>query len=254
MGSVQKFVHGAVCNQIRHCKREIQNDRNKDIDNSRTHLNYSLSPRRLGGEYRYYLKRKQQLYCYGRKDLKTMCGWIITLPKEINDVEQEKAFFQQTYNFLEKRYGAENVIQAVVHYDEGKMEKVMDRWGRSVVNEDGSQKYRLVLGRPHLHFNFIPVVKDRNPKHVQEEKICANDLLTKLELQHFHTDLQKYLNEHGIAGKVITGITKKNGRNYTVEELKKKYEMQKELERLRVIEKKYNEEHQYQMSHERGRW
>lgn len=68
------------------------------------------------------------------------------------------------------RYGQENVVQAIVHDDEG--------------------------GQPHLHFCFIPVEEDL--KHEQGYKICANDVLDRRELRNFHPDLQRYLNEHGL--------------------------------------------------------
>lgn len=247
MASVEKFTHGAVVNQLRHCKREIQQDSNKDIDPSRTHLNYSLTPDRNMTEIEYYRKRKAELYCYGRADVKTMAGWIVTAPKELQTREEEKAFFESTYSFLEARYKRENVISAEVHYDEGKMEKVKDRWGEYVRNEDGTIKTELVLGRPHLHFNFIPVAADTKAKHIEAgytEKICANEVLTPIELQHFHTDLAKHLRQNGIKGKVLNGSTKAQGRNYTVEEMKERYETQKELKRLREIERKYNMEHE----------
>ena len=41
MASVQKFTDSAVTNQLRHNAREIVNNSNKDIDKTRTHLNYS---------------------------------------------------------------------------------------------------------------------------------------------------------------------------------------------------------------------
>lgn len=250
MASSEKFTDGAVCNQIRHCNREIENDRNKDIDPNRTHLNYSLTPKRDMTEFEYYKHRKSELYCYNRADVKTMVGWIVTAPKELKTKEEEKAFFESTYKFLENRYGKENVISATVHYDEGKMEKVKNRWGEYEKNENGEIKTELVLGRPHLHFNFIPVSKDNNPKHIQEEKICCNDVMTKIELQHFHTDLSKATN----CPYVLNGSTKAQGRNYTVAEMKERYEINKELERLREIERKYKIEHN--MEHERkiGRW
>lgn len=53
MASIEKFTDSAVVNQIRHCNRLIQNDRNKDIDPSRSHMNYSLTPERGMGEYEY---------------------------------------------------------------------------------------------------------------------------------------------------------------------------------------------------------
>lgn len=245
MASVKKFTDKAVLNQIRHCNRTIEKDSNKDIDKSRTHLNYSLTPTRNVSDFDYYKQRKSELYCYGRADVKTMCGWIVTAPKELKP-EEEKKFFEDTYNFLENRYGKENVISATVHYDEGKVEKVKNKWGEYEKDENGEIKTKLVLGRPHLHFDFIPVVKDNNPKHLQTEKICCNDRLNKIELQHFHSDLAKATN----CPYVMNGSTKAQGRNYTVEEMKERYEIGKELERLREFERKYNMEH----TQERSRW
>lgn len=252
MASVDKFTHGAVANQLRHCKRQIKKDNNKDIDSNRTHLNFCLTPQRNMSEFDYYKKRKEELYCYGRADVKTMAGWIVTAPQELTTRDEEILFFKRVYHFLENRYGKENVISATVHYDEGKMEKCKDRWGEYIKDEKGEIKRKLAMGRPHLHFNFIPVVEDKNPKHIQSEKICANERLNRVELRKFHKDLQQYLKDNGMEVKVITGKTKVQGRNYTVEELKEKYETQKEIERLREIERKYNREHQ--RTYERGRW
>lgn len=239
MASVEKFTESAVVNQIRHCNRTIKNNSNHDIDARRSHLNYSLTPERKVSDYEYYQQRKQELYCYNRKDVKTMCGWIITAPKELKNLEEEKIFFKKAYKFLENRYGKENVISSTVHYDEGKTSKIKDRWGDYLKDESGNIKTELVLGRPHLHFCFIPVVADKNPKHIQTEKICCNDVLNKKELQQFHSDLSKATN----CPYVMNGRTKSQGRNYTVEEMKEQYEMKKELERLREIERRYNLEH-----------
>lgn len=243
MASIEKFTDSAVVNQIRHCNRLIHNDRNKDIDPERSHMNYSLTPERDIGEYEYYRKRKNELYCYRRADVKTMAGWIVTAPQELETEEQIREFFEQTAKFLQARYGKENTISITCHFDEGKTEKVKDRWGAYVKDEKGNVKKKLVLGRPHLHFLFIPVSKDL--KHKQGQKICANDVLNKKDFQHFHSDLRKYLKDRHCPGAdgVITGKTKAQGRNYTVEELKERYEMEKELERLRKIEYEFNHQH-----------
>lgn len=237
MASVQKFTNSAVTNQLRHNAREIINNSNSDIDKTRTHLNYSLTPERSISPQEYYKIRKKELYVYGRSDVKTMAGWIVTTPKELNTSEDQRAFFLSTYKFLENRYGKENVIQAVVHYDEGKKEKAVDRWGKVLTDDTGKPIYKIAVGRPHLHFDFIPVVADINPKHHQSEKICANDVLTRLELQSFHSDLQKHLQNDGLNCSVITGITKSNGRNYTVKELKASYEAQRELQHIHEYER-----------------
>ena len=179
-------------------------------------MNYDLTPEREGlRPFEYYKKRLSELYCYHRSDVKTLAGWVVTLPSEVGvSTTEEQQFFRATFDFLADRYGRENVIQAVVHHDEG----VRDASGQ------------LRAGRPHLHFCFIPVVADNNPRHVQSEKVCANDLLTKRELSQAQRDLQAYLTENGIEGRIITGGT---GQNRTVEQLKEVTRLELEVERLR---------------------
>lgn len=177
----------------------------------------------------------------------------------MTEPEKQNAFFKAVYTFLENRYGKKNVIQAWVHYDEGKREKVInEKTGGYVYESDGSIKTRLVVGQPHLHFCWIPVVKIDHSKTNRKgsksgkifsyhermsnfsEKICAKEVLTKTELKKFHTDLDKYLKANGIEGEVINGATK--GRGYTVEQLKERYEMQEriqELERELEVERAY---------------
>ena len=81
-------------------------------------------------------------------------------------------------------------LQAIVHNDEG--------------------------GQPHMHFLFIPATSDQ--KH-GGEKICANDVLNKTELRNFHPALQKWLIDHDVQANILTGITKAQGGNRTVQEL-----------------------------------
>ena len=154
MASVEKFSAGAVRNQLRHNRREIEHSGNPDIDPSRQGQDYVLSPDRDMTEYDYFLHRKSELYCYNRDDVKVMAGWIVTAPQDLDPACYDD-FFSASYDFMANRYGEENVVQAIVHDDEG--------------------------GQPHLHFCFVPVVED--PKHEQGYKICANDVLDRRELQ-----------------------------------------------------------------------
>ena len=190
MASVKKFTESAVVNQLRHIERTIAHPENMDIEKDRTVQNYSLLPQREISSYEYYRQRKSELYCYNRADVKVMAGWIVTAPKDLPMSEMEK-FFNVTYEFLSERYGEKNCVQAVVHNDEG--------------------------GQPHIHFLFIPAAADK--KH-GGEKICANDVLNKAELRNFHSALQKYLLDHGVQANILTWITKTQGGNRTVRELK----------------------------------
>ena len=190
MASVKKFTESAVVNQLRHIERTIAHPENMDIEKDRTVQNYSLLPQREISSYEYYRQRKSELYCYNRADVKVMAGWIVTAPKDLPMSEMEK-FFNVTYEFLSERYGEKNCVQAVVHNDEG--------------------------GQPHMHFLFIPATSDQ--KH-GGEKICANDVLNKTELRNFHPALQKWLIDHDVQANILTGITKAQGGNRTVQELK----------------------------------
>lgn len=202
MASVKKFSMGAVRNQLRHNEREIAKSSNPDIDPERQCYDYKLSPDRGMTDYDYFLQRKSELYCYGREDVKVMAGWIVTAPQDLAE-EREHQFFETVYDFLSERYGEENVVQAIVHDDEG--------------------------GQPHLHFCFIPTVED--PKHEQGYKICAHEVLTRRELRNLHPDMQRYLDEHGLDdARVMTGITREQGGNRTVAELKAAREIERRLE------------------------
>ena len=63
------------------------------------------------------------------------------LPEEIAEApyEQQSAFFEATTNFLNDRYGQENAVAAVVHYDET---------------------------TPHLRYAFFPVVYIYRPSQI----------------------------------------------------------------------------------------
>lgn len=206
MASSAKFTAKAVVNQLRHIERQIKNPSNKDIDLDKVHMDYYLSPQRDISSYSYYKQRLAELYVYNRADVIHMVGWVITAPQDLPKSEED-IFFAECYRFLEQRYGDKNVVSAVVHKDE--------------------------VGQSHLHFCFIPAVPD--PKR-GGEKLCVNEVLTPREMSNFHPALQKHLKDNGIDAKVMTGVTKAQGGNRTVHQMKQ--------EREKV----------YQQNHERGRW
>lgn len=209
MASVEKFTDHAVVNQLRHIERTIANPSNEDIDPTRENQNYSLAPDRDMSSYDYFKQRKAALYCYNRDDVKVMAGWIVTAPRDL-PADQHRAFFESTHNFLIERYGEANCIQSIVHNDES--------------------------GQPHLHFCFIPTSTDT--KHPQGEKICANDVINPKELRNFHPDLQKHLKADGINANIQSGITKAQGGNRSVWDMKQERRQQFE----------------HDITIERGRW
>ncbi len=186
MAQFKKFTQSEVYNELQHNARNIHA--------SHTLLNYNLAPHRNLSDYQYFTQRKSELHCINRTDIKVLVAWIINAPKDLSPSDEAK-FFQLTYQFLEDRYGVENVIQAYVHYKD-----------QTIDCEENPEE--IIIERPHLHFCFIPVVTDANPNHPQSEKICANDVLG-LDMYHFHPDLQRYLNEHGISASIMTGSSQR---------------------------------------------
>ena len=218
MASVQKFTAKAVPWEIKHNERTIANPSNKDIDTSKTHLNYSLMPQQKISSYELFKKRKSQLSCYNRADVKVLAGWVVTAPQDLS-AEKHRIFFQSVHDFLTNRYGLENTVQSVVHNDES--------------------------GQPHLHFLFIPATADKKNGGF---KICANEVITRQELRSFHPDLQNYLKSVGINTTVQSGITKAQGGNKSVRTLKIERNIKHEQEQRRIIinNKSYD--------NNRGRW
>ena len=224
MASLEKYTSGQVLFEMRHNTREHDKPpRNVDIDASRTPLNFSLAPVDRGGAQpnggkaakaarTYHRARLKEVYHYNRDDVITACQWVVTKPKDLPPDETD-AFWRETVAFLNYTYGAENCIQCVVHYDEG-------------LRMNGQH----IAGEPHLHYMFLPVL--RNKKYLQPDKrgiisrarsfkykICADELITKKHLREFHPKYQKWLNNHGIHCTVHSGVT--GGQNRTVDELKR---------------------------------
>ena len=185
---------------------------------------------------------------YGRgsqreKDAITGCGWIVTLPSELyGNPEKEKAFFRGVFNFISDRYGRENIINNSIHYDEGGLPHIhvifspitkldhdmvqykTKRTKQAVKLESGRWEYKYIHvnknGRPVDENNPETWVKLNNYARISDyydEKVDCNSVLNPIELRNFHPDLQKYLTENGIEGKVVTGTT---GTSFAVKELK----------------------------------
>ena len=78
---------------------------------------------------------------------------------------------------------------------------------------------------PHLHFLAIPVVKTE-----KEEKICMCMVINRAVLRNFHPALQAYLKEKfkydEITPNVMSGITKLQGGNRSVLEMKRARELE----------------------------
>lgn len=196
MAHVSKYNRGSVGQLLKHYNRENYKNRNygnDNIDKAKTHMNYNLAPERSISDYEFIKQRTKEVKCLKRKDVNIMADWIITIPKDFleNYPDKQEQFFKETYNFLEQKYGRENVISAFVHLDET---------------------------TPHLHFAFVPVVKDKKKGHL---KVSAKECITRSELKQFHPQLQEHLESRlKVPVNVLNEETREG--NKAIEELKRK--------------------------------
>ena len=175
MASASKYKSGAVGNMLAHYDRRTGEDKkrgNEKIDPTRTHLNYDLhtgqkADEERSGETQYQRLEKRLSEVkhrdFSKYDDNRFCDWIVTLPENVTEDKADE-FFRHVYDFMCDRYGKENVISAWVHKDET---------------------------TPHMHFAFVPVVKNEDGS----ERLCAKEVISRTELNRFHPELMKYVEE-----------------------------------------------------------
>ena len=108
----------------RHNERKNSHYSNKDIDKSRTHLNYHLKEPMQSYEKEFERIRKEHDLKGQIKEVSNIaCEYIITSGKEFFEQigeEETKRYFKTAYDFVceYKDLGEENILSAVVHIDE----------------------------------------------------------------------------------------------------------------------------------------
>lgn len=214
MAHMMKHTKASCGHMFAHFDRKAEHISNENLDRTRTHLNYNLATHQQMDQGEFVRQRCSEVRCQNRKDVNVMVSWVVTAPKDLPEAEH-KAFFQASYDFLQKRYGWENVVSAYVHMDEV---------------------------TPHMHFAFVPVVRavtqNRKNPDISTEiyKVSAKECVNRHDLQSFHTDLQKYVErELGHKVSVLNEATKEGNRS--IDELKR----QSATERLQEATEKASE-------------
>lgn len=233
MAANKKFSKDEVVQQLRHVQREIQYPKNRDIDKERSYLNYSLTPRRGMSPKDYLKKRLKEIHVTNRKDRVILSGWIVTKPREL-DEKDERAFFEACFEFMAGRYGGKNVISAEVHKDESgepHLHFLFTPVTSYTENENLVKVIKLMKEHPELNnteagailgVSRKTVARYRNctEEDIKTEKLNAKEVISKNDLITFHGDLQNFLNKKGINANVNSGVTKAQGGNMTVDQLK----------------------------------
>lgn len=187
MANYKKFTKASVGHILAHFDRTAEHP-TENIDCNRTHFNYNLAPKK-GKLIDILNQRLSEVKVQNRKDVNVLCSWVVTMPKNLPE-DKEEEFFRKSYGFLEEKYGKDNVVSAFVHKDEV---------------------------TPHIHFAFVPVVKDQRNDRL---KVSAKECVTRLDLQTFHVELQNHLErELGCEVEILNEATREG--NQSIAELKR---------------------------------
>lgn len=197
----EKLTRAEINGKGTHNDRKAKNHTNKDIDPTRTHLNYYIKKNKLTytKEFDKYMK-ENNLQSHLRSNSIIMCQMEFTSDQAFFDKigeKETKRYFNECYKFIcnYKSLGEKNIISAVVHLDEGS---------------------------PHMHLMFVPVVHTKDKDGNNIDKICSRDFwkgrdsYRKLQDAYFnHVKSKGFDLERGMF------VEDTNRKHYTVEEYKK---------------------------------
>ncbi len=150
----EKLTRAQAMGAYKHNERKTRNHSNKNIDSSKTELNYYLKKNELSYIKEFdKIKEKYDLKGQIRSNSIIMCEMIFTSDKEFFDtigMDETKRYFEESYKFIfnYKNLGEKNIISAVVHFDET---------------------------TPHMHLIYIPVIHAKDKDGHEIDKVCCRD-------------------------------------------------------------------------------
>lgn len=164
---MQKMKAGNLGGAHKHNERIFNNHSNKDIDTSRSHLNYELTDRDRSVSYekqiKGYIEENKTSHRATRADAVLCDEWIITSDSrffERLDEQETRRFFETAMDFFEERYGEENIAYASVHLDES---------------------------TPHMHMGIVPM---------RDGKLSSKAMFTREELKAIQNELPRHMQWH----------------------------------------------------------
>lgn len=150
----EKLTRAEINGKCTHNDRKAKNHSNKDIDPTRTHLNYYIKKNEFTytKEFDKYMKENNP-QGHLKSNSIVMCQMIFTSDQGFFDKigeKETKRYFDECYKFIcnYKNLGEKNIIAAVVHLDEG---------------------------APHMHLMYVPVIHTKDKEGNNIDKICARD-------------------------------------------------------------------------------
>ena len=184
-----------------HNARRSKGHSNKDIDTTRTHLNFYCKK----NEQTYIkefdrIKKEYDLKGHIRNNSIILCEMMITSDNEFFDkigLEETKRYFRESYEFVcnYKNLGEKYIVSAVVHLDET---------------------------TPHMHLIYIPVIHTKDKEENLIDKICARDFWRGRDsYRDLQNEFYKYITSKGFALERGLPIEETGAKHQKIEELKK---------------------------------
>ena len=150
----EKLTRAEAQGRCVHNDRRAKNHTNKDIDVSKSYMNYYIKKNELNYVKEFdKLKEKYDLKGQIRSNSIIVCEMVITSDSNFfNKIgeSETRRYFEESYKFVcnYNNLGERNILSAVVHLDEGS---------------------------PHMHLVYVPVIHTKDKEGNNIDKICCRE-------------------------------------------------------------------------------
>lgn len=184
-----------------HNDRRSKGHSNKDIDPTRTHLNFWCKKNELT-YIREFDKMKKEYDLKGtiRSNSNIMCEMMITSDNAFFNkigLEETKRYFKESYKFVcnYKNLGEKYIVSAAVHLDET---------------------------TPHMHLVYIPVIHTKDKEGKDIDKVCCRDLWKGRDsYRQLQNAFHKYITSKGFDLERGLPVEETGAKHEKIEDLKK---------------------------------
>lgn len=184
-----------------HNDRRSKGHSNKDIDPTRTHLNFWCKKNELTYIKEFdKLKKEYNLKGTIRSNSNIMCEMMITSDNAFFNkigLEETKRYFKESYKFVcnYKNLGENYIVSAAVHLDET---------------------------TPHMHLVYIPVIHTKDKEGKDIDKICCRDFWKGRDsYRQLQNAFHKYITSKGFDLERGLPVEETGAKHEKIEDLKK---------------------------------
>lgn len=184
-----------------HNDRRSKGHSNKDIDPTRTHLNFWCKKNELTYIKEFdKIKKEYDLKGTIRSNSNIMCEMMITSDNAFFNkigLEETKRYFKESYKFVcnYKNLGEKYIVSAAVHLDET---------------------------TPHMHLVYIPVIHTKDKEGKSIDKICCRDFWKGRDsYRQLQNAFHKYITSKGFDLEQGLPVEETGAKHEKIEDLKK---------------------------------